>query len=110
MLRRIIAMLPMHYDLSALMHKATHWQDAEPKARGGTCDVTFGTVPWADIARNCDVRSRCVPVYDGESDSRFLHVAIKRARARAHVLNSLPPEKREKFIKVKTELYVYIDI
>lgn len=67
-------MLPtrMHYDLSALMHKAT--QDAEPKASGGTCDVTFGTVPWADIARNCDVRSR------------FLHVAIKRA-----VLNSLPP-------------------
>lgn len=30
------------------------------------------------------------------------------ARARAHVLNSLPPEKREKFIKVKTELYVCI--
>lgn len=26
----------------------------------------------------------------------------------AHVLNSLPPEKREKFIKVKTELYVCI--
>lgn len=47
-------------------------------------------------------------MYDGES--RFLHVAIKRARASAHVLNSLPPEKREKFIKVKTELYVYIDI
>lgn len=47
-----------------------------------------------------DVRDR--PVYDGES--RFLHVAIKRA----HVLNSLPPEKREKFIKVKTELYVCI--
>lgn len=43
---RIIAMLPMHYDLSALMHKAT--QDAEPKASGGTCDVTFGTIPWAD--------------------------------------------------------------
>lgn len=43
LLRRIIAMLPtrMHYDLSALMHKAT--QDAEPKASGGTCDVTFGT-------------------------------------------------------------------
>lgn len=87
LLRRIIAMLPMHYDLSALMHKAT--QDAEPKASGGTCDVTFGTVPCTTASRGS-----CM--------------SPSSARARAHVLNSLPPEKREKFIKVRLNcMYVY---
>lgn len=104
---RIIAMLPMHYDLSALMRKAT--QDAEPKASGGpgTCDVTFGTVPWADRRHRAELR-RALAVRPRVRRRVGLAVPACRHQARAHVLNSLPPEKREKFIKVKTELYVCI--
>lgn len=96
LLNNIVAALPDHYNLSIAIRGAT--KETEPRASGGNCDVTFGAIPWADVEKNCQTSSHLSFVNNANDELPSLKIAIKRARA--HILNSLSPDKREKFIKV----------
>lgn len=97
LLDNIVAKLPPYFNLTSILQVAS--KESEPRASGGNCDVTFGMIPWATVELNRQILSRCA--HDGKS--KFLPIAIKRARA--HALNSLSIHKRELFITVRCLRY-----
>ena len=107
LLSEIVERLPSHFNLSTLLQDAP---DSETVGGGNYCDVKFTQIPWQTVEENKDLFLRCSaadisPVID--AGVKYMKVGVKRARA--HLLNSLSPDKREKFTKVRlNDLIAYM--
>ena len=98
LLDTIVSNLPTDYNLSAIIQTAT--KENEARASGGSCDVTVGELAWDVLKGNPDLQTRCAQA-DSRDVMKPMRIAIKQARA--HTLNSISEDKREKFITVRSQ-------
>lgn len=89
-LHEIAVTLPDCYDLSSTIRKAE--KEPNPRACGGSCDVTLGTISLAEMKGKHQLLSACTP------GTTALKVAIKRARA--WDFDKWSEDKQTAFIKV----------
>ena len=108
LLDTIISNLPTDYNISAIVNTAA--KEDEPRASGGSCDVTLGEFAWNVLERNHGLWGRWRGVRTGNEDSmRPISIKIAIKRARAHTLYNLPEDKREKFITVRLHYVNLLD-
>ena len=100
LLDTIISNLPTDYNISAIVQTAA--KEDEPRASGGSCDVTLGEFAWNVFERNHGLWGRYRGARTGNEDSmRPISIKIAIKRARAHALYNPLEDEREKVITVR---------